>query len=57
MCEVYIHLICEVDIHLCKWGSLIYIMGHFKCGVPVGVSVSDFKSGVGLMINAKQHQH
>ena len=33
------------------------IVGHFKSGVLVGVGVSDFKSGVGLITNAKQHQH
>ena len=34
-------------------------LGHVKDIVPDGfdVYVSDFKSGVGLIIHARQHQH
>ena len=34
----------------------IVIIRHVKSGVLVGVSVSDFKAGVELIINARQHQ-
>ena len=56
----------EKRLHVAKFLPAVYVTafswihvhckkGDFTSGVPVGVG--DFKSGVGLIINARKHQY
>ena len=42
------------NMHLLKWLAIGH-RGSFHVNVPIGVSVGGLKSGVGLIINARQH--